>query len=74
MNKSCFFTIDHLREFPEVISDLPLSKNTLLHSHFYLFYDSRTRGVLYFRYFEIKEYKMFFFVAILIFENCPCIL
>ena len=34
----------------------------------------RTPGVLYFKHYKIKEYRVFFFSAILIFENSPYIL
>jgi len=44
------------------------------YSLFQTFCDIRTSGVLYFRYLEIKEYKVFFISAILILENSPCIL
>ena len=46
----------------------------LLCSHFCHFADLRTQGVLYFKHYKIKEYKVFFFSAILIFENSPYIL
>ena len=46
----------------------------LLCSHFCHLADLRTPGVLYFKHYKIKEYKVFFFSAILIFENSPYIL